>query len=191
MNNQNQLPKLVALNTSGIIIKNSKLYYNNKLLHVQSGIVQCPYGLSDTNRIKFKISSSMSKKVKDIETLIQATRSCVIEEADGDYLDVYVSQWTKLFDNNKEPLEYSFISTEFIGSFLLDVSSIYTKNEELSLNINVVQILVRSLNKLPTGCQVFKTIKDLREHLRKTVTAVPTEVEECVNLNLDEVDDIL
>lgn len=125
--------------------------------YIKTGLVYCPFGITDTNKLRCRVSDNLKSKIEDLSNTWECKFPCIVE-----YLDLYVNKWTKLFDSNKEPIDITDISTEFTCFLLLEFSK---KSKEL--NINIVQMLVRTLTKLPQGCIIFNNHIDLKKHLNR------------------------
>jgi hypothetical protein len=160
-----KFPKVNEINTAGILVKNRILHYNGGPLRCQTGLVECPGGVSEDGKIRINLSDSSLVKIREIDGIL----SNIAEQEEMDHqpisLNLTIGQFTRFFDSNKEPIDRnsSILASEFTALVLLDMSRLIVFNDRLMLSVTVQQVMVRAYNQLPRGCFIYSSLSELRE----------------------------
>ncbi len=187
----NQLPKLHMINANGINVKipedrtgcARELYYNGKPLKCQTGLINCPYGMTEDRKLRVsfnpqatEVLSHLDKIIKDIAVDMDVEHQ-PLSIADNE-VTLTVNSWTNFFDNNKVKMHGVTdvpISSEFTAFLLLDVSKVYIFEDKIKLYIGLLQVMIRNVSTLPTGCHIFSSLTDLRSHLSSSTSTSSTD----------------
>jgi hypothetical protein len=170
-------PKIHELHTADLAILNSCLLYKSKPVRCQTGIVLCPYGVSEEGKLKFSVSDAGTKVLRHIDTMVEQYAESrgmeYISVFSSDMMNIKIGPWTRFFDSNKVLLsnDNSVLTTEFTASILLEMTNISEFNEKLILSVKLMQVMVRTYNQFPRGCVIFNNIDDLREALTADASA--------------------
>ena len=66
------IPKINEINTVGISESKNALVYNNRPLRVQTGLVLCPYGVTDDSKLCFQLSDTATTKLEKIDEMVHS-----------------------------------------------------------------------------------------------------------------------
>jgi hypothetical protein len=177
----NQIPKLHMINPNGITVKECdggtyELYYNGKPLKCQTGLVNCPYGISEDRKLRVAFDPQAIDVLSHLDKIVSASASAD-ENAEVEHqplsvtdneITINVNAWTTFFDNNKVKINGVMdvpISSEFTAFLLLDLSKVYIFEGKIKLYIGLLQVMIRTVSTLPTGCHVFNNLTSLRTYL--------------------------
>jgi hypothetical protein len=192
-----RIPKINEINTAGITNKNGVFYYNSRPLRVQTGLVLCPYGVSDAGKLRFQLSATGLSKLEKLDEMVNSLAEQQgidhIKISTDGWLNLNVNTWTKFFDSNKSLINATdgVLTSEFTGSLLLDLSKITVFEDRMMLSITIMQVLVRTYNQLPNGCKIFTDIDELRLNLNlnKQKSTIPQE-EAVATVSMEEEDNL-
>jgi hypothetical protein len=162
-------PKLNEINIAGVTCSaGGVLCYNEKPLIVQTGLILCPYGISDANKLRFQLSEAALGKLEKLDELVDSLAMKQgkdhIKIINDGWLNLTIGPWTRFFDNNKALIDAQegILFSEFTASLLIDLSKVTMFDENMMLSAKINQVLVRTYSQLPRGCEIFTDVAQLR-----------------------------
>lgn len=173
-----KISKLHVINPHGVTVSVKsnapELWYNSRPLRCQTGLVNCPYGITDDGKLRVTLYPQALTVLQELDNIIKdLAPSMDLEHVpltlNDAELSLTVTGRTAFFDSNKIKIAPDSVSgAEFTAYMLLDLSKPYIYDGKIKLSILLLQVLVRTFSNLPPGCHVFNTLQELRAHITLT-----------------------
>jgi hypothetical protein len=190
-----KISKLHVINPHGVTVNLNKsnapeLWYNSRPLRCQTGLVNCPYGITDDGKLRITMYPQALTVLHELDNIIKELAPTMDLEhvpltfTDDELSLTVIGSRTAFFDSNKIKIAPETVSgAEFTAYILLDLSKPYIYDGKIKLSILLLQVLVRTFSNLPPGCHVFNTLEELRAHtLTQSTPMLPVLEEEEVSV---------
>jgi len=190
------MPKVISINKLNIdliSIECNKVKYNGEKFYLNTGFIECPYGIND-NKFIADLKEPLLSKFNNLDTWIKENinRDDYIPLISDKKITIFNTETTKVFDKNGDIIEDSDVlfSARFVASFLLDMSEITNYKEKCLLSHWPLQIKIKEFSLLPEGCVICSTKKEfynnksLNLNLKKEdIDVIPQAVQYDPNVN--------
>jgi hypothetical protein len=159
-------------------------------LRCQTGLVNCPYGISEDGKLMvtlypgaITVLNALDDLIKDIAQNMELEHVPLSVKDSVLVLNVNRTR-VNFFDNNRVKISMDEVSgAEFTAYILLDLSKPYIYDGKIKMSIMLLQVLVRTFSNLPPGCHIFNSLADLRTHIKQQSAHQDVAAMECESSN--------
>jgi len=129
--------------------------YDNKPFYFATGLLDSPIGLDNNSVIQCLVSDKLLDSFKKLEKYIQNSGT---DNIPLETIDLRFGKSTKVFTKDREVIEnpYQVLGCRFIANYLLLFSGL--SKVDNTWIIEIVQIRVSQIYKLPKGCDISERL---------------------------------
>ena len=211
------IPHINSLDHAQIKMSVSKdgvtLYYGMNRFTAKTPILTCPYGVSESGSLTALVPDTGdafywlddlgrtivrnnhvqlfgTEAPEDDDDLPYYPLVRTDENTGSDTIRMQLNEQVRVFDNNsvKIPEYQQFVSSQFLGYFWLDFSTLTVYRGKVMWSLRPLQIKVQQYCALPEGCIIYDELPEAEEAVKERIK-VKVQAKERTNEHLDAVVD--